>query len=380
MIYLDNAATSFPKPDAVLERIAFAMRELGGNPGRSSHRLSMLADREVYACRCAAAELFDCAPERVIFTYNATYALNMAIKTAYSQGGIAISDLEHNSVRRPALAMTRDVRLYDSHLELSGEERVEAILRSARSKLVGASLLVATAQSNICGATLPIRELGALCRERGVKFVVDGAQAAGTRKISMREDNIDLLCIPGHKGLYGPQGSGMLILGENVRLPTLLEGGSGSGSLSSEMPELPPERYEAGTLAVPAIAGLRVGIEYVKSVGEETLHKHGERLARSFAERLRRLGGVRLYEPLCARESPGTVVLFKLAGIEPEAAARALDAMGICLRAGYHCAPLAHQRLGTGSAGALRASFGSFNRDSDVEEAASAVASLLKRR
>ena len=373
MIYFDNAATSFPKPEGVISRVGYALHELGGNPGRSAHRLSMIADREVFGCRVAAAEFFGAKAERVIFVPNTTYALNMAIRSAYEGGGIVISDLEHNSVRRPALAVSGDVRIFDSRIELSGSERSEAIIRSIRSKLHGARMLICTAASNICGAVMPIREIGKFCRENGITFIVDGAQAAGVYRLDVKEDNIDILCVPGHKGLYGPGGSGMMILGERINPRPVIFGGSGVDSLDAGMPDEPPERFEGGTLPVAVIAGLSAGIGFVNERGIDAIREHEIRLARRLYDRLSGLGArVRLFRNECEGDG-GTIVLFRLSGHEPEEVARILDEHEICVRAGYHCAPLAHQRLMTGRGGAVRASFSVFNTEDEVDRMAAVI-------
>lgn len=381
MIYLDNAATSFPKPDAVYDRVTTMLHECG-NPGRSSHRLAMLSEREVFACRAAAAEMFGSAPERVVFTCNATAALNMAIKCGYTGGSILISDLEHNSVRRPALAAAdragENVLIFDSHAEMpDGEERAAEILASIRSKLAHTAkcgMLVSTAASNICGVRMPLREIGRLCRERGMLFVVDASQAAGHTDIDTRRDNIDVLCMPGHKGLYGPQGTGMMILGEGIALKnSFIEGGSGVDSLSPGMPDEPPERYEAGTLAVPCIAGLLAGIEFVASVGTADIREHESRLAEILKSGLReRLGGrVTFY----GDGHPGGILLFDISGYSPSDIGGYLDRNGVAVRSGYHCAPLAHRKLGTKN-GAVRASFGWFNTEDDARDTAEILGRL----
>lgn len=377
MIYFDNAATSFPKPERVIERVDFALRELGGNPGRSAHRLSMIADREVFACRVKAAELFGADLSRVIFVPNTTYALNMAIRTAYRGGGILISDLEHNSVRRPSLAVTKDVRIFDSHIELSGEERTRAIISSVKSKLRGASLVVCAAASNICGASMPIRELGKLCRESGVTFIVDGAQAAGIRNLSVRGDNIGILCLPGHKGLYGPGGSGMMILSDEITPRPFIFGGSGVDSLDAGMPSEPPERYEGGTLPVAVISGLLAGLEFVSERGTDSIRAHEVSLSERLIGRLSDIGRVKLFLPECVDEP--TMVLFRIKGSDPEETAAILDERGICVRAGYHCAPLAHQRLGTGQGGAVRVSFSAFNTAEEVDALYEVIKELAGR-
>ncbi len=353
MIYFDNAATTFPKPPQVFDAVAAAIRL--GNPGRGSYKMALCAAEEAFLCRKYAAELFDASADRVIFTQNTTYALNLAIKGAAKDGAILISDLEHNAVLRPAMAAASgNVRFFDSAVELWGSARKEAILDSIRANCHGASVLVCTAASNICGADMPIREIGEFCRERGIFFIVDGAQACGTLPIRVREYGIGALCLPGHKGLYGPMGVGMLILGEDVSLPTLIEGGSGIFSKDLTMPEQPPERYEAGTLPMPAIAGLRCGMEFVAS-RKERIRAHEERLAMHLKCGLGKLTNVRLYAP----HHRGGIVLFSVDGIPSEDVAEQLERHGFAVRAGLHCAPLAHKRLG--SDGAVRVSFGAFN-------------------
>ena len=369
MIYFDNAATSFPKPAAVVRAAADAMRLLG-NPGRGGHRLAMQAAETVYACRKSAAALFGASPERVIFTSGATMALNLAIKGAHRQygGAILISDMEHNAVVRPAEACG-EVKRFDSHPKLWGDERRDAILASAAAMSEGVGVMVCTAASNIIGASMPIHELGELCAERGIFFIVDGAQAGGILPLSVERDRIGALCLPGHKGLLGPMGCGMLILGGDVTLPTLIEGGSGVLSAEREMPPLPPERYEAGTLPVPAIAGLRRGIGIVRMETTEVIRAAESRLAERLKNALvRRLGGaVKLYAP----QHEGGIVLFSPTGMDAETLAARLDACGICVRAGLHCAPEAHARIG--SDGAVRVSFGVQNRAREVDEFVRAV-------
>ena len=379
MIYFDNAATTHPKPESVYDATARAMREFCGNPGRSSHRMSMLADREVFACRSTAADFFGAQPERVVFTYNTTYALNIAIKCAYKSGSILISDLEHNSVRRPCAALTDNLRIFDSAVEVTDEKsRTEAILESIRAQLAHTAsrnaLLVCTAASNICGAAMPIGEIGRFCRGEGIYFIVDGAQAAGTRDLNVGRDCIDALCVPGHKGLYGPMGSGLLILGEKLPPRTFIEGGSGVNSLDIEMPSLPPERYEGGTLAVQTIAGLRTGIEFVRSRGISTIAEHEKQLAERLAKRLKQRfdNRVKIY----GEAQSGGILLFNISGYSSTDIAEYLDKHDICVLSGFHCAPLAHRRLGTGASGAVRVSFGAFNTEAEVDLTAEILAKL----
>lgn len=361
MIYFDNAATTYPKPPAVIRAVTESMKKCG-NPSRGAHALAMRAADEVYRCRCAAANMFGASPERVIFTSGATHSLNLAIGAHRERdGAILISDLEHNSVLRPALASGKEVRMFSSFIGLRGEEREAMILSSIEQISDGAVMLVCTAASNICGASMPIDKIGEFCREHGILFIVDGAQAGGVYDINVARDNIDVLCLPSHKGLYGPMGCGMLILGADVSLPPLMYGGSGVDSRAPTMPSLPPERYEAGTLALPLIAGLRSGIEFVESKTPALIRAHEEKLADLLKKALLEDRRIRIYAP----HHSGGIVLFSIDGIDAEEISAHLDTNGICTRAGLHCAPLAHNTLD--SEGAVRVSFGIGNTEKEVE-------------
>ncbi len=360
MIYLDHAATSFPKPRHVTDEQARCMRSYCGNAGRGSHTLALLAAEKIYECRTLAAELFSApSPENVIFTLNTTTAINTVVKGILRTGDhVLLSDMEHNSVLRPILGLARrglisyDVfRTYPTQNNRTPTElcrEIEALIKP-RTKL-----LICAHASNICSATLPIEAIGELCRRRHILFAVDAAQSAGHLPIDMERMGIDALCLPGHKGLLGPQGTGMLLLGEGVRLDTLVEGGSGVHSLDPEMPEESPERYEAGTLPTPAIAGLLEGMREVKRIGVEEIGRHESLWTQALAERLAQIPRVKLYAP----HHSGSVLLFNLDGIPADRVGQELNARGICVRTGYHCAPLAHATLGTGEGGAVRVSAG----------------------
>ncbi len=367
MIYFDNAATSFPKPEAVIRAQERAMRECG-NPGRGSHRLAMRGAEILYECRSEAALFFGAeSPENVVFTWNATAALNMAIKGLVRPGDhILISDLEHNAVLRPVQKLAdRGVASYDIFPSFATDpgRTAERICRAAEEKITPRTkLLICTHASNICPAVMPLRELGALCRKHGIKFVADASQSAGHLPISVREMQIDALCLPGHKGLLGPQGSGLLIWGKDVFADTLLEGGSGTRSLDRVMPQESPERYEAGTVATPAIAGLLAGIREVRRQGIAAIAERECRLSERLQAELSRLPGVRVAVP----HLKGPVLLLTASGIAPDALANTLNERGVCTRAGYHCAGLAHRTLGTPDGGALRVSFGGNNTAGEV--------------
>ena len=372
LVYLDHAATSWPKPPSVIAAMTDCMTHSGGNPGRGSHRLALEAAREIYACREVAARMFGAEADRVIFTLNTTHALNLAIKGivgALGPGRIHVlcSDMEHNSVYRPLYRLAGEGRIelevFDT-FPASPHRTDDMILRALAAKLRPDTRLVVCAHaSNVCSAVLPIQRIGELCRRRGIHLIVDAAQSAGAYAPDVDGMGISALCLPGHKGLMGPQGTGMLILGRGVTLDTLLEGGNGMDSLRGEMSEDPPERYEAGTLQAPAIAGLRAGMEFVESVGIEAIREHERRLGAELRDGLLEIPKVTVYAP----HREGGVVLFAVEGYTSEEVGRILDGEGICVRAGFHCSALGHRTLGTPAGGAVRGSLGWSSRDRDVE-------------
>lgn len=360
MIYLDHAATSYPKPPGVIEAMTQCMRRDGGNPGRGSHVLAMRAAEQIFACRCEIASFFGAAdPTRIIFTANATMAINMAIKGMLSKGDhVLISDMEHNAVFRPIWKLAEaGLITYDVFPTMADKkDRTADEICAAIEALIQprTRMLIAAHASNICSATLPLTELGALCRRRGLLFVVDAAQSAGHLPIDVGRMQIDALCVPGHKGLLGPQGSGFLLLGSGVHAETLIEGGSGYNSLEGSMPEEAPERFEAGTLATPAIAGLCEGIRTVKRLGIERINQHICEWNRELQDRLQEIAGVTVYLPHHA----GSILLFNLDGIPADRVGRELDRRGFCVRTGYHCSALGHATLKTPLGGAVRVSPG----------------------
>lgn len=375
--YLDNAATSFPKPPSVLRAVEACMERCGGNPGRGSHALALRAAEEVYACRVAAAELFGLSdPGRVVFTQNTTAALNLTIKGLLHRGDRAVcSDMEHNAVFRPLFRMAEEGTVtFDSFQTFSAvPERTDAMLLSSLEHALSrpTRLVVCAHASNICPATLPLAAIGRLCHAHGALFAVDAAQSAGVLDINMEEMQIDALAVPGHKGLYGPMGVGMLLLGRGVLPDTLLEGGNGLDSLSGGMGDDLPERYEPGTLPLPAIAGLRAGIEFVRKVTPAAIREKETALGVFLRDALSEIPGVQVAVPHLA----GGTVLFRVDGASSEdVAARLQEAgFGICVRPGFHCAALAHRTLGTPEGGAVRASFGWFNTRRDAEQLLSAL-------
>ena len=380
MIYLDHAATSFPKPRAVIEEIRRCMTQYGGNPGRSGHALSMAAAEKIFECRNLAAEFFGVDdPARVFFTMNTTQGLNTVIKGTLKQGDhVLISDLEHNAVYRPIVELAEEGRItYDVFPTMVGEVRRSAsaiCVEIARLCRPETRMVIATCASNICSATLPIAEIGAFCHGRGILFVADGAQAAGHMSLSLDTLALDALCVPGHKGLYGPQGCGMVLLGKDFLPDPLCEGGNGVDSLSGHMPLDAPERYEAGTLPTPAIAGLCEGLRWVLERGVENIHAQEIQLYHRAREALGNMQGITMYAPMYA----GATLLFNVDGILSERVASLLNERGICTRAGYHCTALGHRTLETPDGGAVRVSFGAQNTAHEVDAFLDAVAKITR--
>lgn len=378
MIYLDNAATSFPKPKPVYSAIERTMKKQGGSPSRASHKLANAATEAVYSCRQAAGEFFGCEAESVVLTFNATHALNLAIKGLCEAGShILISDMEHNSVLRPVHALTvTKTCSYDVYPSCGGD--ADAVIEGIKSKLrPDTRMLVANHASNICGIRLPIERIGEFCREHDIIFIVDLSQSAGHIPVNVSSLKADAVCMSGHKGLFGPQGTGLLILPGNRSIETLVEGGSGVDSTSPDMPHSLPERLEAGTYSAPLAAGLAAGIKWLQKTGIETVASHERRLSSLLCEYLDDMKGVTVFD----REhvSAGGTVLFSVDGMSPAAVGKILDDCEICVRSGLHCAPLAHKCLKTGEDGAVRVSFSYFNTVSDVRQLALSLHCITDR-
>jgi len=382
VIYLDNAATTFPKPPSVYEAVFRCMKEYGGNPGRSGHRLSMAAAEAIYRCRAELASLFGSAiPTNVVFTSNATASLNVGIKSLMGTLGgkqhILLSDIEHNSVLRPIAACGCPYSLYS--VGRTEEETMRNLKRVLRPDT---GMIVANHLSNVCGLGNPARAIGRLCREKDIRFLLDVSQSAGSHRIDLRDIGADCLCGPGHKGLYGPQGCGFLLFADKYaeeetssRLATVFEGGNGVDSKERKMPSLLPERLEAGTLSTPAIAGLCEGIRFVKSVGEEEIGRRTAALRARLISNLKGIKGVILY----GEDTPSCGCLLFNTPFDPSEAAEWLDREGFALRSGFHCAPTVMEKLGCGDRGALRASFSYFNTAREIDLLSEAVERIIRK-
>ena len=357
MIYLDSAATTLQKPPAVYRAVVSAMKHCA-SPGRGGHRPAMLAADTAFACRQAAADMFHVTdPENVIFTMNATHALNLAIKSTVQPGStVVVSGYEHNAVTRPLTALRCDIRIARAPLF-----QPEALLAEFDRLITPeTACVICTHVSNVFGYILPVGEVSKLCRRKGVPFILDASQSAGCLPIHMEELGCSFIAMPGHKGLYGPQGTGLLLCGEESPIKTLMEGGTGSLSALQEMPDFLPDRLEAGTHNVPGIAGLLEGIRYVSRQGEDTILHHEQDLMARAAAELSALPGITVYAS-SRQEYQAGVLSFSLKGMDCETAGEALGEKEIAVRAGLHCAPFAHRSAGTLEKGTVRASFSDFN-------------------
>lgn len=368
MIYLDNAATTLVKPITVQSAVLHAMQTMA-NPGRGTHEPAMRAAQEVFQCRIAASELFNVAePENVVFTMNATHALNIAIKSMAQKGTkVLISGFEHNSVVRPLKAIGAGAivcgrKVFDDR----------DVLREFEKNISKAELAVCTHVSNAFGFILPVYEIAELCREHSVPLIIDASQSAGILDVDMKKLGAAFIAMPGHKGLFGPQGTGILLCSSNAK--TLMEGGSGSDSRSEFMPDYLPDRLEAGTRNVCGIAGLRAGIEYVRQKGQENILMHEKRLLEIFKNGLKGSG----YELFCGDEdSQCGLISIRHNKLDPDSIAEKLYSRGVCLRSGLHCAPLAHESVGTIETGTARFSFSPFVTEEEINTACQILRAII---
>lgn len=381
MVYFDNAATSFPKPPAVQTAVLTALTRYGANPGRSGHDLSVQTARQVFEVREKAASFFGAEnPEHVVFTQNCTYALNTVIQGLFQSGDhVVISDLEHNSVLRPiwALAQQRKISYTVAKVDLD-EERTVASFQSAIQPNTKA--ILCTHGSNVFGIRLPAAKLAKLAKSYGLYFILDAAQTAGTEPIHMREMGIDFLCAPGHKGLYGPSGTGLLITACGQKLRPLVKGGTGSVSSELAQPEFLPDRLESGTLNTMGILGLGAGIDFVQRHGRETLARYEMSICRSLYQQLHSIEGVILYTPEPIYQKSLPLFSFNIEGLTSEETTQLLNQEGLAVRGGLHCAPDAHQKFHTFPNGAVRVSIGAFNTMEQAREFAYVVRKIAKVR
>jgi len=372
LIYLDSAATSLIKPKSVKNAVYNAMNELS-SPGRGSYRSAMIAADKVYECRELLSEMFNAGgAERVVFTSNATHALNIAIRSMARQGSrVLISGYEHNAVTRTLFNIGAEIRIAESPLFDTA-----AAAAAFSEKLGGCELCVCTHVSNVFGFILPIYEIAELCRSCGVPLIIDASQSAGVLPFDFGRTGAAFAAMPGHKGLLGPQGTGVLLCRE-IGAP-LISGGTGSDSIEQLMPDYLPERLEAGTLNVCGIAGLCEGVRYIGSLGAERISEHEDRLRMRLCERLSGAEGIELF--YTRGEAQSGVVSMRHSATDCESLCAMLGQLGTAARCGLHCAPLAHSTAGTLESGTLRLSFGPFTAEREVIEAAEQLKSIIHRK
>jgi cysteine desulfurase family protein len=379
LIYMDNAATSWPKPPAVAEAMARCLAEASANPGRGSHAMAVRASRVLFEARKLLAKLFGVRnPNDIVFTLNATHALNLALQGLLKPGDHVItSSLEHNSIRRPleALKRTRGIEVTYVPTDAKGNLDLNQVEASFRNNT---RLVAVTHSSNLLGTILPVGELGELAHRRHAKLLVDAAQTAGTLDIDVTSMHIDLLAFPGHKGLMGPQGTGGLYIHPELDLEPLMHGGTGSRSESPEQPTTRPDRYEAGTQNTVGIAGLAAGVSFVLEETVQKIHARENELVGKLIAGLNNIQGVKVLGP--GPGEPRTAIAsFVIEGVDPAETAFILDQQfGIAVRAGFHCTPLGHEAAGTTETGAVRASPGYFTTDSEIVSLVAAVEEISR--
>jgi cysteine desulfurase family protein len=378
-IYMDNAATSWPKPPSMLEAMAWYQEEVGASAGRGGYRRAVDASRVIYDARRAVAELFGVADSRrIIFTLNCTEGLNLALRGWLREGDhVVTTSMEHNSIARPLNHLKAERGVEVTYVPCSGEGMLDP--DDLAPAITGRTRLVAVIHaSNVSGAVNDIRAAGAICRERGVPFLVDAAQSAGSVPIDVEEANVDFLGFPGHKGLLGPLGTGALYVGPNVRPRPLYQGGTGTDSEQTLQPEVLPDYYEAGSHNAVGLAGLKAAVDFVAAATPAKIGGHKRALVERFVAGVDEIPGVEYVGPRDFSRHAG-VCSVRVAGTDVAEVGHRLDAeYGIMVRTGLHCSPLAHATLGTIDTGTVRFSFGYYNTEEQVDAAVRALAEIAR--
>ena len=377
MIYLDNGATSFPKPRDMIMAMEECIKEYCGNPGRSGHYMSMKTGEEVYHARRKVSSLFNIKnPEQLIFTKNTTESLNLAMRGFLKKGDHVITtSMEHNSVLRPLKALEK---VGVEHTIINGDTKGRVNPKDIEKSITPQTkLIVITAASNVTGTKMPLQQIGKIARQKRICFMVDGAQGAGNMNLDVESLCIDMLAVPGHKGMLGPLGTGALYIREGIQLEPLLAGGTGTESKKRTQPRNFPEGFEAGTINAPAIIGLGSSAEYVAKIGVDVIARYEEELIGWLDEELKNMKGITLYGPEC-KEKTG-ISLINIDGFGAEEVTEELSKhYGIAVRGGFHCAGLAHKTIGTWNEGAVRISIGPFNTKKEMRALIEALNKIRK--
>ena len=378
MIYLDNAATTFPKPEAVYNAMMDCMKNYCANPGRAGHKLAMKAAREIYDTRENIAKLFNIDnPMNIVFTNNATDSLNLAIKGVVNKGDhIITTSMEHNSVIRPIKALEKvgvenTIVQCDDQGFLNIDDLEKAIKPNTK-------LIVTTHASNVCGTLIDIKSISEIANKHNILYLIDASQTVGVYDIDLKDIKADMLAAPGHKGLLGPQGTGILYIREGLNIGILKEGGTGSRSEDLFQPDLLPDKYESGTHNTPGIVGLNEGVKFIFKEGIDKIKEHEEELCKYMLERLEEVPNIKIYGPKDANKR-ASVISINIGNMDSGEITFLLDSeYDIATRSGIHCAPLAHKTLGTLEQGAVRFSIGYFNTKEEIDKAVAALKEIAK--
>lgn len=378
MIYFDNAATSFPKPYSVVNAVEKSFTEFCANPGRGGYNSSMKATETIFNARSKVADFFNAEVENVIFTPGCTYSLNTAIKgIAKPKSHFVISDLEHNSVLRPLekLKMKGICEYSIAKVSTNENETVSNFVNEFRSNTLG---VICTLSSNVFGIMPPIEKIAKEAHKNDITFILDAAQGAGYLPIDMKNENIDVLCSAGHKGLLGPMGTGVLVISPNVNLDTLTEGGTGSNSESPNQPSYYPDKLESGTPNVHGIAGLLAGIKYIEQVQRDNILNHENNIIKYIYNELNNQKNIILYTDFYDKIPKSPVLSFNVKNKQSEETAFLLAENGVCVRGGLHCAPLAHKKMGTLQTGTVRVTPSWFTSEKEADFLLNCIKKIAK--
>ena len=363
MIYFDNSATTYPKPQTVTNAVMGALKKYGANPGRSGHSMSRESGRIVENCRLTAKNMFGAgSADNVVFTLNCTLAINMVIKGLLKKGDhVVTSCLEHNAVMRPLNKLEKEGFITYTKAKVypcDNEKTLDSFRKAINSKT---ALIISTHASNVWGIRMPIERIAALGKIYGIPVLVDGAQSAGILPIDVEKHGIDYLCLAGHKGLYGPMGTGMLITGKGKELDTIIEGGTGTSSMILCQPKEMPQKFESGTPNLPGICGLKAGMDFVNSLGTESIFSHENKIVNYLYENMKSIKNLKLYMPRPRAEYFVPLISFNFEGKISDEVGKYLDFNGVEVRTGLHCSPSAHEFAGTEKQGVVRVSPSAFN-------------------
>lgn len=369
MIYLDNAATTWPKPRETANTVADTIINYGANPGRGGYDMAIRSSELVYKCRCNAAEFFGAkSPEYVIFTPSCTHSINYVLKGNLSPGDhVIISNLEHNAVTRPVIQLAKRgiqfsvAKVHECDAEATIGEFRRLIRRNTK-------MIFCTHASNVFGIKLPITEIGEMAARNGILFGIDCAQSGGTAEIDLKKLKADYICLPAHKGLYGTMGLGLLIINNDKPIATVIEGGTGSLSGINIQPDFLPDRMESGTLNVPSIAALNVGLNFIENIGRERIEKHELRLINMVYSEIASMPKCTLYTKPPQAETHVPLLSFNIKDIPSDEVAEKLGAKGIAVRAGLHCAGDAHRTMGTQNSGTVRICPSAFTSTNEIKQ------------